>query len=327
MVKALIQAVSENWKITAYCDFKKNKVGYEDLEILGTEGEYDKSSADMIAYIRLKIEDYEPHAVFYQPEEVLGCTKSRIDAGFAKYMSNLETVIFSEGLESIGAWAFCGCTYLEGNLDFPKSLKRIGESAFVGCEFMMTVLKLPEGLECIDKYAFANCYQLLGKLDLKDRQIKIGAGAFTDTKIELKNFEKYRIEDGVLYFDDDVEVIPPNAFVNNPDKEKITKIVFNDNIREIGECAFHGLPQLQGELKLPSELAIIRERAFETCGELSGKLVLPGKLSRLGSYAFAGCKKIEEVVFTSKEYTVDRYAFYDCFDQLIFRQKTAGNED
>jgi hypothetical protein len=76
------------------------------------------------------------HSTFY------GCT-------------GLTSVVFPNGLESIGREAFYGCSNLV-SMAFPDALLTIRESAFRGCSSLVSVT-FPEGLTTIGKYAFSEC--------------------------------------------------------------------------------------------------------------------------------------------------------------------------
>ena len=68
--------------------------------------------------------------------------------------ANLERVLFSDELKTIGHFAFRGCTSLS-QITLPKNLVRIVECAFLGCKNLKTVynysnLKLTKGGNCLD---------------------------------------------------------------------------------------------------------------------------------------------------------------------------------
>jgi len=65
------------------------------------------------------------------------------------------SVIFKEGVTTIGRYAFGGCNGLT-SLTFPESLKTIGEYAFYECTGL-TSLAFPESLKTIEACAFKDC--------------------------------------------------------------------------------------------------------------------------------------------------------------------------
>ena len=70
--------------------------------------------------------------------------------------ASINSVVISEGIESIGENAFQFC--MSPTYELPSSLKKIGMNGFNGCS--VTNLVLPEGLEEVGDYAFANCYSM-----------------------------------------------------------------------------------------------------------------------------------------------------------------------
>ena len=73
---------------------------------------------------------------------------TRIGANaFLDQRDRLRSICLPEGLESIEAYAFCGCEALEC-VSLPEGLRTIGKSAFEGCERLASV-SLPESLRTI----------------------------------------------------------------------------------------------------------------------------------------------------------------------------------
>ena len=66
---------------------------------------------------------------------------------------SITSVTLPEGLQSIGAYAFCGCPLTSVTL--PEGLQSIGANAFRGCP--LTCVTLPEILQSIGADAFSGC--------------------------------------------------------------------------------------------------------------------------------------------------------------------------
>ena len=78
------------------------------------------------------------------------------DRGF--WSARLQRILFNEGLEEIGAWAFFGNHNLK-ELTIPRSVKQIRESAFVSCIGLERVTVLSPETE-VGYNAFHNCKKL-----------------------------------------------------------------------------------------------------------------------------------------------------------------------
>ena len=80
------------------------------------------------------------------------------EGAFRNWGSKLTAVTLPDGLQSIGAEAFCNCASLTA-IDIPSSVTSIGEEAFRSCTRLKDVT-LPNGLESIGSYAFNSCTSL-----------------------------------------------------------------------------------------------------------------------------------------------------------------------
>ena len=58
--------------------------------------------------------------------------------GWSDYLEDIKKVIISEGITSIGGYAFAGCFYLEG-VELPKGIIKIEENAFRYCEALREI--------------------------------------------------------------------------------------------------------------------------------------------------------------------------------------------
>lgn len=87
----------------------------------------------------------------------------------------LRRVFLPDTVETIGAYAFHGCSALE-RVSLPAKLREISLRMFDGCGALEQVT-LPEGLKAIGDYAFYGCGSLK-KLRLPESVIRIGKYAF-----------------------------------------------------------------------------------------------------------------------------------------------------
>ncbi len=79
-------------------------------------------------------------------------------APWISYRKYIEDVIVSEGITSIGNYAFADCNKMV-ELSLPSTLKTIGAGSFQVCS-SLTQVKLPEGLKNIGANAFWSCSKL-----------------------------------------------------------------------------------------------------------------------------------------------------------------------
>ena len=101
---------------------------------------------------------------------------------------NARKVILSEGITSIGEYAFNYCQNLK-ELVLPASLQTIGAYAFNRCQGLEQ-LALPEGLQTIDAHAFEECRNLVD-VTIPDSLQTLGQDCFKDCdKLQLIDMSK-----------------------------------------------------------------------------------------------------------------------------------------
>ena len=79
-------------------------------------------------------------------------------APWYSYGSFIITVVMSDGLTSIGNYAFSNCTSLT-SIDIPEGVTSIGDGAFRYCT-SLTSISIPDSVTNIGEYAFFYCTSL-----------------------------------------------------------------------------------------------------------------------------------------------------------------------
>ena len=88
----------------------------------------------------------------------------------------IESVVIEDGVTSIGANAFDGCSGLT-SITIPSSVTSIGEGAFEGCSGL-TSITIPSSVTSIGKYAFSGCSGLTS-ITIPNSVTSIGTSAFS----------------------------------------------------------------------------------------------------------------------------------------------------
>ncbi len=91
------------------------------------------------------------------------------------------TLTLHDGITVLGNGAFRN-TGLKGELYIPKKVEVIGDETFYGCDFSGELV-LPKGLRMIGKRAFAYNWRLMGVLEIPEKVISIGSGAFAQCRM------------------------------------------------------------------------------------------------------------------------------------------------
>ena len=87
--------------------------------------------------------------------------------------------------------------------------------------------------------------------------------------------------------------------------ERITKVVIEEGIHDIGQMAFYELPNLT-EVQLPSTIVEIRGYAFKNCAKLT--TINLEVVEVICEGAFYGCAALEDVQFANNV-TIGDWAF------------------
>ncbi len=91
--------------------------------------------------------------------------------------SLVKTAVVEDGITSLAANAFNGCSKLE-SVELPATLRAIGDNAFAGCK-SLAIITIPYGVESIGREAFKDC-ELLTELDIPGSVRFIDSKAFSD---------------------------------------------------------------------------------------------------------------------------------------------------
>ena len=92
--------------------------------------------------------------------------------------------------------------------------------------------------------------------------------------------------------------------------DRITAVVIEEGIHDIGEMAFYGLTNLKS-VTLPSTIVEIRDCAFKGCTALE-EINFPEGLEKIGPSAFYGCTSLGKVDLPASVTELGEYAFAHC---------------
>ena len=74
------------------------------------------------------------------------------------YRGRIQNIFLPDGLTTIGAYAFDGCTQLK-QLYIPDSVENIGEGAFFGCSSLLSIV-IPQKVKTVRSWTFHSCSSL-----------------------------------------------------------------------------------------------------------------------------------------------------------------------
>ena len=136
-----------------------------------------------------------------------------------------------------------------------------------------------------------------------------GSGAMNDYEYGDYPWMDYRNSIQTIVIGDQITQIGRNAFPWTA----CSTIKFGKNVRSIGERAFNGCRNLNGELTLPDSVQTIGAGAFQGCEKLSGDLTIPDSVVEIGEGAFRDCKNLNGTLTLGKNLrTIGKEAFSGC---------------
>jgi len=187
------------------------------------------------------------------------------EAPWRTYKESITFVRISEGVTSIGQYAFQSCKGLI-SVAIPNSVKSIRGYAFAGCSGLTSVT-IPTGVACIEKFTFWGCS------GLKSIEVEIG-----NTIYDSRNNCNAIIETAT------------NTLIAGCQNTKIPQ-----NVKRIGEGAFAYCKNLTS-ITIPYGVTSIEFQAFYQCTGLTS-ITIPSSVTSIGKMAFYSCEHLEKLKY------------------------------
>ena len=199
-----------------------------------------------------------------------------------EYEDYISRVVISEGVTSIGDFAFRGCSSL-ASIEIPESVTSIGEGAFCDCNSLSSINVLE------NNPAYCSIDGVVFSKDQKELVIHpAGKG------------NVYKIPESVT-------IISNYAFYGC---SLLTSIEIPESVTDIGKNAFYYCSSLTS-IEIPSSVMSIGEWAFNGCSSLAN-IEIPDGVTSIGYYAFGGCSSLESIVIPESVTSIGNYAFVEC---------------
>lgn len=209
--------------------------------------------------------------------------------GEGAFFGALSSITLSEGLKTIGAYAFSESTL--SYVYLPSSLNEIGEGAFMYCQ-NFTALTISEGVKSIGADAYFGC-NFKNKINLPRSVQFIGESAFSANP-DLPGFN--------LASDHPYFTVAGNCLIEKSSGTLITgcsesTIFSGEGVTSIGNYAFAYLDL--SSIHIPEGIISIGEGAFLGCESLKS-VRIPDGITSIGAYAFANCINLREFRLAGK---------------------------
>lgn len=213
------------------------------------------------------------------------------NAGFAD--SNLTSVIISDGIESIGDYAFSNKTLVY--IFIPSSVKKIGKNIFITCNNLKLIA------------VEANQKPTDWKDDWNSTLSNNNVTTFDSSKDGFEDFGITVHQNGLKFTflsKSTCEVSLSDRFMTDC---TIPSIILNHKVIRIEQEGFKD--SLIETLVLPETLEQICKESFRGCEKLT-KVIIPNNVKEIGDNAFYECNSLQTLVLGSGLTRIGDHAFF-----------------
>ena len=231
---------------------------------------------------------------FDQTELKILSSIKRIGNGAFTNCTTLETVVITNGVESILEFAFSGCSGLM-SVTIPKSVKGIGYSASDEAEPGSNPFRSTAENNILSVDENNPYYRIDGNCLVEVNTNRLVSG-FSDSVIPSY-----------------ITWLGKNCFGNNTSIENMS---IPDTVTTIDDYAFYGCTGLTS-VNIPENVTSIRTAAFMSCTGLTS-ITIPEGITEIGQNAFSSCTGLTSItVLAPTPPTLGAAVFYNCTAQII----------
>ncbi len=223
------------------------------------------------------------------------------------YNQEVKNVIIDEGIINIGKNAFCDSAMI--SISLPESLETIGEYAFWGCSGLTSV-HIPSGVTMIKPGAFAGASY--GNSRLTSITVDNNNPAYMDIEGVVYSKDKETLvvfpagKSGRYTISNSVQVIEDASFSGC---KGLTGVSIPISVKKIGNYAFQGCSSLK-DIPIPKGLSEIGKASFSETN--INEVEIPETVCSIGENAFTNCYNLEEAVINSPTNKISNGTFSGC---------------
>ena len=252
------------------------------------------------------------------------------DAPWYSRRTQIRKITISEGVTSIGEYAFEECTNVT-SISIPGSVTELNEYCFSACVSMKNIT-IPQSVTRIADGVFDACEKLTdiyyGGTDASWKHITSwNAGLGGNVTIHSTGVFTGKCGDNLTWTIDNNEVLTISGTGRIPDYNdpssggnntapwygyayQIKKVVLGSGVQNIGNNAFAGCYGMT-DITIPDGVTSIGDSAFDWCSALT-EISIPGTVSSIGDSVFSGCSALTEISIPDTVSSIGSYAFSGC---------------
>ena len=252
------------------------------------------------------------------------------DAPWYSRRTQIRKITISEGVTSIGEYAFEECTNVT-SISIPGSVTELNEYCFSACVSMKNIT-IPQSVTRIADGVFDACEKLTdiyyGGTDASWKHITSwNAGLGNNVRIHSTGVFTGKCGDNLTWKIDNNKVLTISGTGRIPDYNdpssggnntapwygyayQIKKVVLGSGVQNIGNNAFAGCYGMT-DITIPDGVTSIGDSAFDWCSALT-EISIPGTVSSIGDSAFYGCSALTEISIPGTVSSIGDSVFSGC---------------
>jgi hypothetical protein len=220
---------------------------------------------------------------------------------FLSDSTKIKEIAIPQGVTSIGAWAFDGCSSLT-SITIPEGVTSIGYGTFYGCS-SLTSITIPQSVTSIGAWAFDGCSSLTS-ITIPEGVTSIGYGTFYGCSSLTS-----------ITIPQSVTSIGEEAF---RECSSLISINIPEGVTSIGQWTFACCSSLTS-ITIPEGVTSIGYVSFLSCFSLTS-IHLPESMTSIGDSAFQGCSSLQKVICNSSGDINDLSSFSNQYCWLIINR-------
>ena len=219
------------------------------------------------------------------------------------YKNQITTVNIAEGVTSIGACAFWGCSALQ-SVTTPSTIQTIGFAAFADCTSLENIT-IKAGH--VGESAFIRCTNL-HRVTVGNRVTGFGISAFEGCaglqRVDISDVAAWCSIDFGGYLANPLQ-FAKHLYVNGAE---VIDLQIPNGVTAIRDYAFEYAQSITS-VTIPSSVTTIGDYAFYACNAIQTVNMPSGGVTRIGASAFDSCASMRNITIPDSVSYIGTYAF------------------